>query len=128
MITNKRHERVVSILLNAFFILLSAVFIIPILSVVFISFTSEASISQNGYPFFFREFNLNAFKYIFDNPKTIVDAYKVTILISFGGTFLYLLLATMAAYVISRPDFPYRKHITFFFFFIKTCLPYSTRI
>ena len=117
MITNKRHERVVSILLNTFFILLSAVFIIPILSVVFIAFTSEASISRDGYPFFFREFNLTAFKYIFDNPKTIVDAYKVTIIISFGGTFLYLLLSTMAAYVISRPDFRYKRQITFFFFF-----------
>ena len=37
MITNKRHDRVAKILLNLFFTLLSAVFVIPILSVVFIA-------------------------------------------------------------------------------------------
>lgn len=117
MITDRKHERIVAILLHTFFILMSLVFIIPILSVVFISFTSEASIVKDGYPFFFREFDLTAFKYIFDNPKTILDAYKVTILVSFGGTIIYLLIASMAAYTISRPGFKYKRPLTFFFFF-----------
>lgn len=117
MITNKRKERVSSFFLNLFFILLSMVFIIPMLSVIFIAFTSEQSISAEGYPFFFREFDLTAFKYILDNPKTILNAYKVTIIVSFGGTLLYLLIASMAAYTISRPDFKYRNSMTFFFFF-----------
>lgn len=117
MITDRKHKRIVAILLHTFFILMSLVFIIPILSVVFISFTSEASIVKDGYPFFFREFDLTAFKYIFDNPKTILDAYKVTILVSFGGTIIYLLIASMAAYTISRPGFKYKRPLTFFFFF-----------
>lgn len=117
MIVDKRKERISAFFLHLFFILLSMVFIIPILSVIFIAFTSEASISQDGYPFFFREIDLTAFQYILDNPKTILDAYKVTIIVSFGGTFIYLVIASMAAYVISRPDFKYRNSMTFFFFF-----------
>lgn len=117
MLTNNKHEKLFRVCLHLFFIALSAVFIIPMLSVIFIAFTSESSISTQGYPFFFREINLNAFQYILDNPKTIVDAYKVTIFTSFGGTFLYLLLSTMAAYAISRPGFTLKKPLTFFFFF-----------
>ncbi len=117
MITNKRHDRIVTFFLHLFFILLSIVFIVPILSVVFIAFTSEQSISTQGYPFFFREFDTTAFKYILDNPSTILNSYKVTILVSFGGTFLYLIVASMAAYVISRRDFKFAQKITFFFFF-----------
>lgn len=117
MITDKRKERIATFFLHLFFILLSMVFIIPLLSVIFIAFTSESSISAEGYPFFFREIDLTAFKYILDNPKTILNAYKVTIIVSFGGTFLYLLIASMAAYTISRPDFKYKQSLTFFFFF-----------
>ena len=117
MLTNNKHEKLFRVCLHLFFIALSALFIIPMLSVIFIAFTSESSISTQGDPFFFREINLNAFQYILDNPKTIVDAYKVTIFTSFGGTFLYLLLSTMAAYAISRPGFTLKKPLTFFFFF-----------
>ena len=117
MITNKRTERIKAVVLNAIFILMSAVFVIPLLSVVFIAFTSEKSISTQGYPFFFREIDLTAFRYILDNPKTILDAYKVTILISFGGTAIYLFLASMAAYALSRPGFKWKRQLTFFFFF-----------
>ena len=117
MLTNNKHEKLFRVCLHLFFIALSALFISPMLSVIFIAFTSESSISTQGYPFFFREINLNAFQYILDNPKTIVDAYKVTIFTSFGGTFLYLLLSTMAAYAISRPGFTLKKPLTFFFFF-----------
>lgn len=117
MIVDKRKQRIGSFFLHLFFILLSCVFIIPLLSVIFIAFTGEASITKDGYPFFFREIDLTAFKYVLDNPKTILDAYKVTILVSFGGTIMYLLIASMAAFAISRPTFGLKRPLTFFFFF-----------
>ncbi|WP_317321939.1 carbohydrate ABC transporter permease [Subdoligranulum variabile] len=112
-----QHDRLFKICLHAFFIILSAIFVLPLFSVVFIAFTSEASISAEGYPFFFREINLDAFKYIFENPRQILDSYKVTLIISFGGTAIYLLLSTLAAYAISRPGYRWKKPLTFFFFF-----------
>lgn len=117
MIQDKRAERIRTLVLHTFFILLSAAFIVPLLSVVFISFTSETSITKEGYPFFFREFDLTAFKFILKNPKTILNAYFVTILVSTVGTLTYLVIASMAAFAISRPGFKYRTSITFFFFF-----------
>lgn len=117
MITNKKKERVTAAALHTFFILLSLIFIIPLLSVVVISVTSEASIMKEGYPFWFRDIDWTAYKYILDNPNTILSAYKVTLIISIVGTLIYLLLASMAAYAISRPGFKYRSSVTFFFFF-----------
>lgn len=112
-----KHDRLFKICINAFFILLSAFFIIPLFSIIFIAFTSEASISANGYPFFFREINTDAFKFIFDSPKQILSSYKVTIIISVCGTAIYLIISTLAAYAISRPGFKGKKPLTFFFFF-----------
>lgn len=112
-----QHDRLFKFCLHAFFVILSAIFVVPLFSVVFIAFTSEASISAEGYPFFFREINLDAFKYIFENPRQILDSYKVTLIISFGGTAIYLLLSTLAAYAISRPGYRWKKPLTFFFFF-----------
>ena len=51
------------------------------------------------------------------DPSTILNAYKVTILVSTIGTLAYLLIASMAAFAISRPGFKYKKFITFYFFF-----------
>ena len=117
MIINKKTDRISMTLIHAFFILLSLVFIVPMLSIIFIAFSNEKDIVMNGYPFSFREFDLAAFEYVFDNPMTILNAYKVTIFVSVVGTFLYLLVATMAAYSLSRNNFKYKKVITFYFFF-----------
>lgn len=117
VIENRRHVLARKFWINLFFIILSLIFVIPLLSIVFIAFTSEQSIAKQGYPFFFREFDLTAFKFILSNPKTILNAYKTTFIISFGGTIFYLLVATLCAYGLSRPDFKYRNIITFYFFF-----------
>lgn len=117
MVANNKHERIVKFFIHLFFIILSLIFIIPIFSIVLIALTSEESITTGGYPFFFREIDWTAFKYILDNPRTILDSYKVTIIVSFVGTILYLIMASMAAYVISRSNFRYAGKITLFFFF-----------
>ena len=117
MITNKKNDRLVACVLHVFFILLSLLFILPILSVVFIAFSSEATIVKEGYPFYLKEFDLTAFKFILENPSTILNSYKVTIFVSLVGTFIYLLIASMSAYTLSRPQFRYKRGLTFFFFF-----------
>lgn len=117
MITNKKNDRVAAIFIHGFFISLSVMFIVPMLSVIFIAFANEKDLALNGYPFSFRSFDVEGFRYVLDNPATILNAYKVTIIVAITGTFLYLLISTMAAYALSRPGFKYKKPLTFFFFF-----------
>ena len=62
-------------------------------------------------------FLLDAYRLIFDNPKHILDAYKVTIIVTVCGTLLLLFLCTMTGYVLSRQDYKYRNKFSFYFFF-----------
>lgn len=91
--------------------------LIPFIMVVSGSFSDEAEVIRNGYSFLPRNFSAAAYKFLFANPKQILDGYKVTLMIVFAGTFLSLNLITMTAYVLSRKDFPYRNKISFFFYF-----------
>ena len=91
--------------------------LIPFIVLLSGSFTSEAYIRQNGYSLFIREFSTAAYALIFKNPLTVLKAYGVSIFITTVGTVLGTFLITMTAYVISRKDFLYRNHVSFFFYF-----------
>lgn len=117
MVVNKRKNAIKKTLLHLFFILFSFTFLIPLVSIVSISLSNEGEMARNGYSLIPRAIDFTAYKYIFENPIRILNAYKVTIIISVAGTLLYLVIASMCAYAISRPGFKYRRAITFYLFF-----------
>ena len=108
------------LLLNIFFIILCSIIIIPFLFVVSASFSDEMDIAKYGYELIPRNFTLDAYKYVFSNPTTIIDAYKVTIAFSVLGTFLSVLLTAMVAYPLSQKVLRCRNKISFYLYF--TCL------
>ena len=124
------------IFIHLFFILLSLCFILPLILVVSISFSSEASITaQNaGYSLFPKEFSLEAYKLAFSNGRQIADAYALTAFVSVVGTVITLFSTGMIAYSLSRSSFAYKGPITFIIFFtmlfgggtIPTYIVYST--
>lgn len=91
--------------------------LIPFVIVVSTSFTSEKSIMEYGYQLFPKSTTLFAYKLIFAEPKNIIGAYTVTILITLIGTGLGLFLISMTGYALQRPDFPYRNTISFYIYF-----------
>lgn len=103
--------------IHLLFLAASILFIVPLWSIVAISLSGESDISEYGYRLFPVKLDFQAYRYIFDNPMTILSAYKVTVIISFAGTFLSLLMISMCAYALSRSDFKYRGAITFYLFF-----------
>lgn len=117
MVVDKKNDRMQRICLHTFFILLSLVFVVPLITVISISISNESVLSQTGYSLFPRLLDFSAYKYIFENPIRILNAYKVTILVSVTGTIIYLLIASMCAYAISRPGFRWRRIVTFYLFF-----------
>jgi len=114
---NKKKLTIGTILINSYFTIFSLCFLLPFLFVIAISFSNENYVMQHGYQLFPKQLDLAAYAYVFKNPQQILASYKVTILFSVGGTLLSMLVMTLMAYPLSRPDYRYRKQITFFMFF-----------
>lgn len=91
--------------------------IIPFTLVTIISFTSEDSISKNGYSFIPKEWSVEAYKYLFADSTSIIRAYGITIFVTIIGTTISLLMGTMIAYTLSRKDYPYRKFLSVYVLF-----------
>lgn len=91
--------------------------LVPFWMVITASFTEEQSILQDGYGLFPKVFSLDAYKQIFKFPKTIADAYGVSIGITLAGSLIGLFIISMTAYVLLCKDFKYRNHFAFFFYF-----------
>lgn len=97
--------------------LIALMCLVPFVMVVTGSLSSEAAITKNGFSVFIQDFSLEAYKTVFKEPMVVIRAYATTIGLTFVGTFVGLLLQTMTAYVLSRRDFEWRNHFSFFFYF-----------
>jgi putative aldouronate transport system permease protein len=105
------------IVINAILMVLSLLFLVPMILVISSSLTDEVSLSKNGYNLFPSKFSLDAYKYIIADPARILSAYSVTITVTIIGTVVGLLLMSLLAYALSRRDFQWRKPISFMVFF-----------
>lgn len=102
-----------------FYILLTCFSIyclVPFISVISSSLSSESAILKYGYSLFPREFSLEAYKLIFKD-STIYRAYGVTIFVTVIGTALALLFTCGLAYTLSVKSVKYRNSINFYVYF-----------
>lgn len=97
--------------------LLAFICLLPFIILISGSFSSEHAITFNGLSILPQEFTLEAYNFIFRNPRDIINAYGITIFITAIGTGVGLIFLTMTAFVISRKDFKYRNVISFYFYF-----------
>lgn len=112
-----KHELKFNWIIHILFILLCLTFVIPMLYVISVSFTSQEAIESFGYKLIPPQFSLDAYRFIFKNPSQLISSYKVTIFISLVGTLLDVVIMSMVAYPLSQSSFRYRKFITYFIFF-----------
>ncbi|MBQ9010496.1 MAG: carbohydrate ABC transporter permease [Clostridia bacterium] len=97
------------ILLSLLFLLLSLAAIIPLVFVTIVSLSSDASIAQQGYSFFPKEWSLDAYRYLLDRFDSVGHAVMISGLVTVLGTVLSLILISTMAYVLSRDNFRLRK-------------------
>lgn len=105
------------VILNAIMSLLALCFILPMVYVIAISLTSESDVMKYGYSLLPHSFSFEAYRYIFNNPKIILNAYMVTIFVTVLGTSSSLLITTMLSYGLARTDYRYRKVSAFIVYF-----------
>jgi len=106
-----------NVILNIAFILLAASCVLPIVVVLSISLSTEASIMQQGYGLLPREFSLQAYDFLFKDGSVVSRAYAVTLFTTIVGTVLCVITVCLYAYPLSRPTFKFRKFFMFFIFF-----------
>lgn len=87
---------------------------LPVVLVFIAAFTDEMSINQNGFSFWPEKWSMNGMNSVLRYGKQLVTSYGVTIFVTVFGTFLGLLVMSMFAYSISRPDFRLSKFLSIF--------------
>lgn len=88
--------------------------VVPIVTVISISLSSDMEIMKNGYGILPKGFTLEAYKYVFKDSQAIFRSYGVTIVVTGLGLLLGLSLNSLLAYVLSRRDYKLHKPLTVF--------------
>jgi len=86
----------------------------PFLLVISGSFTSRAAAVTYGFTLIPREFTVEPYKVLFNGSRRIINAYRVTIMVTVTGTFLALLVNSMMAFVLSRVNLYGRKFLNIY--------------
>ncbi len=112
-----KNDRITNFINHILLIVLCALVIIPFVILVSASFSTEKELALQGYSVVPRGVTLEAYKYVFKNPKTIINAYTVTIFTSLVYTFIATFLMSLLAYPLTKKDMPGRNGINFYVYF-----------
>lgn len=111
---NRRGDRTFKWCCTAFVALFALICLYPLVLVVAVSFSEEASVLRNGYALVPQNFSLDTYRYIFQRSGSkILDSYKVTMMTTVVGTFFSLLITSMIAFALSIKKLRYRNVIAF---------------
>ena len=113
----KKHISVGQIILNIMFIILAAAIVFPFILLVIISISNEKDIIRYGYSIIPKNIDFAAYKYVFKNPTSVINAYKVTTIVSVAYMVLSTTLMAMVAYPLSRRTFKGKMFVSFYLYF-----------
>lgn len=97
-------------------IVMSLLVIFPLALLIMSSVSAESDIVKYGYSLFPRNFDLSAYKYIFQEGS-VFHAYLVTILVTAIGTTVSVIITTMISYTLTIPNLPGKRFLAFFVLF-----------
>jgi putative aldouronate transport system permease protein len=112
-----RRIRAPHVIIHTCLLIISLLFLAPLVLMISASFSSEADISRYGYSLIPQSFSTEAYQYILNDPSLLLTAYGVTITVTVVGTSLAVLIMALLAYPLSRKDFFLRKPLSFYVFF-----------
>ncbi len=112
-----RDERNFQIFAHVIMIILSLLAVVPFALLVISSFTDNDTLVANGYSFTPEKWSTYAYEYIFKTGNSVMHAYGISIVLTIVGTLAALVLTTLLAYALSKPDLPGRSIMLFLVFF-----------
>lgn len=104
-------DQAIQVLIYIVVTALCLVILLPCINVVALAFNDGADAARGGIWFWPREFTLDNFKEVFKDGS-IKTAYIITIARTVIGTFLSLMVTTLAGYALKQKDLPGRTLIT----------------
>jgi len=101
-------EKIFDVVNIMFMLIFVLVMLLPFLHVIFASFSSsEFILQQRGLVLWPKGFNIIAYKFALKNPL-IGTSYRNTIFYSGAGTFIGLIIMSMAAYTLVKKGWPFK--------------------
>lgn len=91
--------------------------IVPLLNVIMISITDSSVIKDFGYSLIPKKIDLSAYKLLMKKPETIIQAYKITAIVTLSGTLISVLIGTSYAYTLTRKNCLIRRQTSFYLYF-----------
>ena len=113
----KKNIDLSQLILNIGFVIACIAFIVPFVIIVSASISNEQDILNYGFKILPMKVDWSAYRYVFKNPGTILQAYKVTAIFTVARTFLATLLMSMLAFGLTKKHVPGRDKISFTVFF-----------
>lgn len=98
-------------------IVFAAATLMPLLLIVSASFSDDTLLTRRGFSLLPQGFTTFAYQYVADTGTQIYRAYFVTIGITVVGTTVGLFVMSLLAYALSRPNFRFRRILSFAVFF-----------
>ena len=98
-----------NILIHIVFIIICLLFLVPFLYVVSISFSDENVLAREGYRLIPSVWSTEAYRFVFKNPHSIVQAYKITAIQAFLGMGVSVAVMALCAYSLSRKSYIFAK-------------------
>ena len=102
---------------NIVLILLTLSTVLPFILLIVSSITSEEAIMRDGYSFIPRDVDFAAYRYLLLSWKKILNAYKMTLIVTAIGTTVNVFITMFVGYLLSKRDLPGRSFLSFFVFF-----------
>jgi putative aldouronate transport system permease protein len=109
----KSDEKIFDVVVNILSALIVVVVLYPLIFIVSASFSDPALVLNGEVVLLPKHITIEAYKNVFHNDQ-IWHSYGNTILYTVVGTLINLIMTTLAAYPLSRPDLPGRGIIMFF--------------
>ncbi len=105
-----------NVVFNIILGLFALICIVPVIFVFIISISSEKSLAQLGYSFVPKSLSIDAYKFLWNEKKTILHALWISVLVTVLGTSIGVALTTMMGYVLSRPVYKLKGFFTWVVF------------
>lgn len=109
----------IQILVLAFLGFASVTMILPMINVLSVSFSEATQSNYPGLILFPRDFTFEGYDFIW-NRINLWRPFLITLYVSVAGTFLHILLSSMAGYVLIHKTLPFRHIMTTFIMLTMT--------
>jgi len=101
-------SRLLDVFVHLTMLFVLAITLLPIIHIVAVSLSDPSEILRGHVSLWPKQFNLRAYFTIL-NDRVVPRSFLNSVLITALGTFINIVMTTMMAYVISKPEIPFRR-------------------